>query len=57
MLFLHGAVVVMGSILWLLMLFPLILIETVRYGLEVIVGIADELWERWLAWVDGRRAL
>lgn len=54
--FLRGATVVVGSIFWLCALVPLVGLETIRYGIETFLEMVEDVFIRWDAWVNERRA-
>lgn len=55
--FVRGVAVVLGSLAWLGALPILILIETIRYGLELSIEASEGTWDRWDRWVNTRRTV
>lgn len=53
--FVRGVAVVLGSLAWLGALPILILIETIRYGLDLSIEASEGVWDRWDRWVNTRR--
>lgn len=53
--FVRGVAVVLGSLAWLGALPILIVIETLRYGLELVVELMADVWDTWDRWVNTRR--
>ena len=53
--FVRGVAVVLGSLAWLGALPILIVIETIRYGLELFTEVVEEVFVRWDRWVNTRR--
>lgn len=53
--FVRGVAVVLGSLAWLGALPILIVIETLRYGLESVVELMADVWDTWDRWVNTRR--
>ena len=49
---LKGVVVGIGSVLWFLTLPVFLILETLRYGLELVGEVGAGLYERWEDWRD-----
>lgn len=55
--FVRGVAVVLGGLAWLGALPILILIEMIRYGLDLFIEASEGVWDRWNRWVNTRRGI